>query len=383
MKELIKLDGLKVTELVTTIEQFTEKATETIDKILSRLPKDLESLDVTAGDEMEQQAMMVYSKVDDRAKQLKESRLEITRVFDDYKKKFTKPEERIGEKLDEIKSFSEDWTREKMRRRRIEDEKRAAEREKKRKELEAYNAMIKHYFNLSMVAFRELKQKTENAYYTCSSVDELNKIVDRLKTKLSHEKIKAVFQKQRDLNPFEFSDFGVIIEVKEVLPKVIENEKQYVEEYYKLIEDLINFYPSQVEKIKNQSEVQRKAEAEALRKKQEEDDAEMEAELQRQAQEEAQKKAIENLNEGLSTAQPAVEISKGVSVKLKYDCKTHDDLLRIMQWYVHSIFSNEDFEMLNKRLSFMRTAASKALNDTGEMIKDVPIKEDIRVRRTK
>lgn len=381
--ELAKLDSQKIGELVVNIDQFTEKAIDTIDKVVERLPKNLQELDVLQGDNAEKKVMEIYGKIDDKAKELKKERLEFTRIFDDYKKRFTEPEKQVNDKLSEIKSFAENWNAEKVRRKRVEAEKLEHERIKRQREAEMYNQMISHYFSLSMIAFREMKQKTENAFYGCDTPEKLDSIVERLKTNLSEEKIRANFQKQRDLNVFEIDGVQDLMKIKEALPKIVENEEKYVQEYYKLISDLVSFYPSQLEKIKTQNAEQKKAEAERLKKKQEEDDARMEAELKAKAEAEAQAKALENLNNELMTAEPSVDISKNASVKLKYDPQNHAELLKVIQWYIHNEYANEDFEKLNKLLSFMRTSADKVLNDTGELIDGVPTKEDVRVRKSR
>lgn len=381
--ELAKLDSQKIGELVVNIDQFTEKAISTIDKVVERLPKNLQELDVLKGNETEKAVMEIYGKIDNKAKELKKERLEVTRIFDEYKKRFTEPEKLVGDKLSDIKSFAENWNSEKIRRKRVEDEKLEAERLKRQREAEMYNQMISHYFNLSMIAFREMKQKTENAFYGCDTPEKLDSIVDRLKTNLSEEKIRANFQKQRDLNVFEIDGVQDLVNIKEAMPKIVENEEKYVQEYYNLISDLISFYPSQLEKIKTQNEAEKKAEAERLKQKQAEDDARMEAELKAKAEAEAQAKALENLNAELMTAEPSVEISKNASVKLKYYPTNHAELLKVIQWYIHNEYGNEDFETLFNKLSFMRTSADKALNDVGEVITGVPTKEDVRVRKNR
>jgi len=379
--ELAKLDSQKIGELVVNIAQFTEKAISTIDKVVDRLPKNLQELDVLQGDESEKAVMEIYGKIDDKAKELKKERLEFTRIFDEYKKRFTEPEKLVNDKLSEIKSFAENWNAEKIRRKRLEDEKLEAERLERQRESELYHQMINHYFNLSMIAFREMKQKTENAFYNCDTPEKLESIVDRLKTNLSAEKIRANFQKQRDLNVFEIDGVQDLLKIKDAMPKIVENEEKYVQEYYKLISDLISFYPSQIEKIKTQNEAEKNAEAERLKQKQADDDARMEAELAAKKEAEAQAKALENLNNELMNAEPSVGVSKNASVKLKYDPQNHAELLKVIQWYIHNEFAKEDFETLFARLSFMRTSADRALNDVGEVIEGVPTKEDVSVRK--
>lgn len=381
--ELAKLDSQKIGELVTNIDQFTEKAISTIDKIISQFPKDLTTLDSLKIKEYENTVLEFHKKIDDKYVLLKNDRLEYTRILDEWKKRFTAPEKLVSEKLDGLKFLIERTTLELKRREDEQEARQQAERKKRQREAEMYNQMISHYFNLSMIAFREMKQKTENAFYNCDTPEKLDSIVERLKTNLSEEKIRANFQKQRDLNVFEIDGVQDLMKIKEAMPKIVENEEKYVQEYFKLISDLISFYPSQLEKIKTQNAEQKKLEAERLKQKQAEDDARMEAELKAKAEAEAQAKALENLNNELMTAEPSVGVSKNVSVKLKYAPTTHAELLKVIQWYIHNEYGNEDFETLFARLSFMRTSADKVLNDTGELIDGVPTKEDVRARKSR
>lgn len=381
MKELQKIEVKNIATLYTGVESFAEKVKKNVEVLTAKLPTDLTTLNVVEGDKIEAQLMNVYSSQDNKLKEYKSERLDTTRKFDAIKKQFTSLESEIDTENQKLKSWVENYSSEKLRRKRVEEEKLEAERLKKEKENQLYNAMIEHYFNLSLISFRELKQKTENAYFGADTVEKLDNIVSRLKNNLSEEKIRAQFQKQRDLNVFEIDGVKDLEKIAEAMPKIAENEKQYITEYYDLCKYLVDFYPSQVEKIKNQDEEQRKLEAERLKQKQAEDDAKLEAELEAKKKAEAQAKALEGLNESLQ-ATPTVELGKGVSTKMKYYPENHAELLKIIQWYLGSEYAKEDFEKLNSRLSFMRTAADKALNDYGEVIEGVPAKEDVRVRKT-
>ena len=381
MKELQKIEAKNIATLYTGVEEFAKKVKKNVEILTSKLPTDLETLNVVEGDKIEAQLMNVYSSIDTKFKEYKSERLNVTRQLDAIKKQFTSLESEIDSENQKLKSWVENYSSEKLRRKRVEEEKLEAERLKKEKENQLYNKMIEHYFNLSFISFRELKQKTENAYFGADTVEKLDNIVSRLKTNLSEEKIRATFQKQRDLNVFEIDGVQDLEKIKEAMPRIVENEKKYISEYYDLCKYLVDFYPSQLEKIKTQDEEQRKLEAEKLKQKQAEDDAKLEAELEAKKQAEAQAKALEGLNESLQ-ATPSVELGKGVSTKMKYYPENHAELLKIVQWYIGNEYAKEDFEKLNSRLSFMRTSADKAMNDEGEVIDGVTVKEDIRVRKT-
>lgn len=381
MKGLEKIEAKSIKELYVNVEDLNKKIKNNIEILLSKLPTDLKSLNIVEGDEFEEIAMNVYSKQDSKIKEFKDKRLQITRQFDAAKKQFINLENEANEENQKAKKWVEDYASEKLRREKIEDEKKEKERKAKEKEREIYNNAISHYFDLSLKSFNSLKQKTENAYFKAASEDELNDITNRLKNNLSEDKIRGAFQKARDLNSFEIEDAGKLLIIKEILPKVKENEEQYVQDYFELCKNLINFYPTQLEKIKNADEDKKKEEAKKLEQKQKEEAEELQKALDQKKKEQAQEKAIKDMGESLE-AKPSIELRAGTSVKMKYYPKNHAELLKIVQWYVKNEYTDVDFDTLNKRLSFMRTAADKALNDFGELIEGVHYKEDVRVRKT-
>lgn len=382
MNELAKIQPQEISGVLSEMEVFSEKVKITVATIASRLPNDLTSINVIDGDDIERQAMGVYSQIDEKLTSLKKKRMDVTRIFDSVKSQFTEKEGYVSLEISKIKDFSQRWNSEKLKRRRAEDEKKEDEMLSKKREQELISKMTEHYFNLSMIAFREMKQKAENLYYECKTVMELNAVVDRMKNNVSQEKIAANFQKQRDLNPFILNGVHDTLKFKEIIPKIVENEKKYIDEYHKILTDLISFSPSQAAKIQQQNEADRAAEIDKLKAKQAADDAAMEAELQAKMKADEQARAVANLNEMLVNATPAIEMSKGTSVRMNYECVNHSDLLKVIQWYIHNVYAKEDFKTLAKRLSFMVTAANKALNDTGEVIEGVPTKEDVTVRKT-
>ena len=225
MKELQKIEAKNIATLYTGVEEFAKKVKKNVEILTSKLPTDLETLNVVEGDKIEAQLMNVYSSIDTKFKEYKSERLNVTRQLDAIKKQFTSLESEIDSENQKLKSWVENYSSEKLRRKRVEEEKLEAERLKKEKENQLYNKMIEHYFNLSFISFRELKQKTENAYFGADTVEKLDNIVSRLKTNLSEEKIRATFQKQRDLNVFEIDGVQDLEKIKEAMPRIVENEK--------------------------------------------------------------------------------------------------------------------------------------------------------------
>ena len=149
MKELQKIEVKNIETLYTGVEEFANKVKKNVEVLTSKLPTDLETLNVVEGDKIEAQLMSVYSSQDTKLKEYKKERLNVTRQLDAIKKEFTSLESEIDSENQKLKSWVENYSSEKLRRKRVEEEKLEAERLKKEKENQLYNQMIEHYFNLS------------------------------------------------------------------------------------------------------------------------------------------------------------------------------------------------------------------------------------------
>lgn len=383
-EELAKIDKVEITALSKEVVSFEKKVTDNVAKMSGKLPKNLSELEVTKGDSIEKQVMAVYSKIDGKAADLKEKRLEFTRVFDKFKKGFTESEKNVKTESDKLKGFAIAWNSEKNRRVKAEQEKLRKDQERKQKKNEVYGKMLKHYLGWSYAAYSDLKQRTENKYYSITDMEKLKEFVVRMKDNFSDDLLKKGFNKLRTENPFDLGDMSNLLSIKDVMPELIKKENEYTEEYKSFVKYLIDFYPSRVEQLKEmkEDEAKRKEEAEKLKAQQEKERKEQEEALAREVEDKEREKNIEALSESLE-AEPSTEMSKGANVKLKYYPKDKAQLLKIINWYLTEEYSEMDFETLNKRLSFMRTAADRALNNDGLEIEGVEYKEDVRVRKSR
>jgi hypothetical protein len=86
-----------------------------------------------------------------------------------------------------------------------------------------------------------------------------------------------------------------------------------------------------------------------------------------------------------SKATPATEIAKGTVVKQKYQAKSHKGHVAIIQWWVANCMNLMTLEELQTKLSFMRTAADKSLNEgKGRIEADgLEVVEDYSTRTTR
>ena len=76
-------------------------------------------------------------------------------------------------------------------------------------------------------------------------------------------------------------------------------------------------------------------------------------------------------------------LTKGTTVKMKYDVQTHKQMLSIIQYWVVNCMNLLTIDDLKKKLSFTITACNEALNKDGEIIEGVPTIEDVRTRLSK
>src|SRR5690606_15537720 len=148
------------------------------------------------------------------------------------------------------------------------------------------------------------------------------------------------------------------------------------------IKELIVFIPSRIEQLKELNEEAKKQEAIKLKEKQQKEIEEAQAKQKQESEDKLMEERTAAVVESID-AEAATELSKGASVKLKYNPTNHTELLKLINWYLQNQFIEEDFQTIQKRLSFMLTSAERALNNDGETIDGVPTKEVVSKRRTK
>lgn len=367
---------------IETHENLQEKVSQTVETLLERLPKDFKDIEVVQGDQIEKQVQTVVDKIKDSANEQQKRRMLFTRKFDEIKKGFTSSEKIIREAIEKLDNFIIGWNEEKLKRQREEQEKIAKQQEKAHRLIEAKTRIAEHYLTLILRYSTEEINKLETSFYQKNET-ELKEWADKFKN------WDASGLKNRWFNMFKensYPDIRFEEEKKIELDYVNENLEGFVDEkinqFKEKLQELITFVPSRIEQLKTQNEEEKKKEAEKLKAKQEAEKADQEAKQKAALAAAEQEEKIANAVESID-AVPQTELSKGASVKLKYYPKDHSELLKMINWYLQNEYTNEDFEKLNKRLSFMRTAADSQLNKEGLVIDGVTYKEEIKKRRTK
>lgn len=379
---LITIDSKKLNEVLTDVETFKNQVSTTVNALAEKLPKDLTPTDVSIIDAFDAKSMEVYSKIESKYKELYNNRRVFTSMFDEVKKKFTTPENEVKSKLEELKNISIACNTEKLRRKRVEEEKENQKQLEKQRIIDLEASILKHYSDVALRSFFEMKERTENAFYKMTDPKNLTEFVEKMKG-FDESKLKKSFEENRklDKNKYQLDNVEDLKVMPNLFPKIAEMEKGWINEYVELLNTLTNYLPSRLEQLKEINEDKIKEESELLKKKQDEEKLKSEEAEKQRLENQLHETKIDALTESLE-ATSNIEMNKGASTKLKYYPGDHKSLLKIIMWYLQNEYQNEDFDMLFKRLSFMRTAADKSLNE-GVVIDCVDYKEDVRVRKVK
>lgn len=388
MSQLIKKEDVKIEShlIITQIERHDNlkiKVVETVETLLKRLPEDLSKLEVVNGDKMEQTVQGVLNKMSDASKKVKDSRMEYTRIFDNVKRNFTSIEKEIEYELSKLNSFVLDWNSEKLKRQREEEEKIRKFQLEKERLINLRSDIRTYYLTLVIKFYNENKESFQNKFYSFDSEEKLKEWSDKIK-RWNPDSLFSVWNRWvSDSTIVDRKNEKEVVIEKEILEGEIQNcITEKINDFKKDVSELLTFIPSRIEQIKSLDAKSKEEEAKKLKEKQEKERLESEAKMRADAEAKKQEEKIEAVVNSIE-AEPDTQLSKGASVKLKYYPENHSELLKIINWYIHNEYKNEDFDKLNNRLSFMRAAADRALNNDGEIIDGVTHKEELKKRRTK
>ena len=380
------IDANKLKEVFELNEGLTLRATESLNNRAKTLPIDLSLLTVAEGDGIEKEINDLRKRGSDAIKICKDRRMVFTRQFDLMKKAFTEQETSIENALIPYKSFADNWNAEKYKRQQ-------AEQQESNKKIAEENAKIeyKQYLQEQLTAkcyslIEEYSKRMNDKFYSCTLGN-----IDTYKAELEGYLPKQL--KGQDLL-VELQKHPLLMEeqINEIQLATMNEATKELSQIFttKLIAEcnrIIEMVPGRKEELVRISNDENEAKrvAERIAKEEEERKAQIEkekAEAEAKAKEEANASKMDVAFENASISQETT-LTKGTSVKMKYDVQTHKQMLNIIQYWVVNYMNLLTIEDLKKKLSFTITACNEALNKDGEVIEGVPTVEDIRTRLTK
>ena len=380
------IDSSKLKEVFELNEGLTTRALENLNSKAKSLPIDLTLLTVAEGDSIESEINDLRKRGSDAIKMCKDRRMIFTRQFDLMKKAFTEQESSIETALIPYKSFADNWNTEKYKRQQ-------SEQQESNKKIAEENAKIEYKQYVQ-------EQRTAKCY---ALIEEYSK---RMNDKFYSCTLGNIYAYKADLEgyiPKQLKGIDLLIELQKhpllteeqaneiQLATLNESTKELSQIYMsKLIAEcnrIIELVPGRKEELvriaNDDSETKRVAER--IAKEEEERKAQLEkdkSEAEAKAKDEANASKMDLAFENASISQETT-LTKGTTVKMKYDVQNHKQMLSIIQYWVVNCMNLLTIDDLKKKLSFTITACNEALNKDGEIIEGVPTIENVRTRLSK
>lgn len=380
------IDSSKLKEVFELNEGLTTRALENLNSKAKSLPIDLTLLTIAEGDRIESEINDLRKRGADAIKMCKDRRMIFTRQFDLMKKAFTEQETSIENALIPYKSFADSWNAEKYKRQQ-------AEQQESNKRIAEENAKIeyKQYVQEQLTAkcyalIGEYSKRMNDKFYSCTlgNIDTYKaELEGYIPKQLNGIDLLIVLQNHPLLTEEQMNNIQL---------STLENSTTELSQIYtsKLIAEcnrIIELVPGRKEELVRiaNDESEAKRVADRIAKEEEERKAQIEkdkSEAEAKAKAEANASKMDVAFENASISQETT-LTKGTTVKMKYDVQTHKQMLSIIQYWVVNCMNLLTIDDLKKKLSFTITACNEALNKDGEIIEGVPTIEDVRTRLSK
>lgn len=319
---------------------------------------------------------------------MNDARKPFTQFFDNIKGQFTAEEAKVKEVLEELKQQDDNWQREKGRRQKEEDAKIAAELAKKEERI-TYRAAI---FTTITDSFSHDRLNTINKMwdkFNEQSLESIDNYVEKLKvwTPTLTDNQFAQYAMNGNLTAKHLSG-DEVAEIYEAVKAELKPQisAKYTEtitaERDRAILELES-RKAELNRIINDAQAAQEAQERMAKEKAEREQAARD-EQKAKEQEVLMNAEAEKTNaifDAHADAIPVVGISKGTQVKKKYKVTAAGGYIAIIQSWVKNELPTLTADELEKKLSFMVTAANKRLN-AGETLeaKGLEVEEDYSTR---
>lgn len=363
-------------EILSANKSLSERA---VAGMKIELPAISNSLDVIVGDETETRVSDLRTRASEAIKMNKERRMPFTKRMDEVKSMFTAAENAIQAESDRLKAWADQWNGEKARR--------ATELQKENEAKLAHeNAKVDYAAHVVQciekqyhINYADVVARMNSKFYA-QAIPEIDFYGEGLK---AWAPTFQPFEYWVDKHPRLTEDEMKPIKSEAEQAHLPVMQKDWQERLTAERDRLISLIParkSELERIAQdanaaaETEVRIKAEA-AERAEQL---AKQEAERAAAAESEANVLKMQNAFEQ-AAVQPAVQVSAGTVQKKKYAPTSHKEFIPLIQWWVANSMALMTVDDLTKKLSFVLTAANKALNN-GTAIEGVPVADDFSTR---
>lgn len=375
MANLVKIDPTHVDSLIDKRNAFISAVKKSVADCQSKIPADVETLDTPTLTNLQSSVKDLADRILAKNKDLKEERMELTRKLDDVKKFFTSIEKSAEDEVAPLSVYVSNVAKELLRRHRAEEAKIEAARRAKEYEANLKINIDKHFTSLLKSNFVDYFNKLESKIYGMD-IEALNSVPGKLAE--IRGGAKAMIERLVQRNPFalQINNENTASILYDCFKSYETGLYRELEAFYeKSIVDLELLSRSRKAQLE-QGLVDANADSEALKDKHEKALETVSNEVEKKAKESALNAVIDVVSD--TQAANDVNIEK-IKVKLKYEPKTHSELLEIVKMYISEKFGSEPLPTLLNRLSFMVTYANSELSN-GKVIDGVTTVEDVKVK---
>lgn len=342
----------------------------------------LTSLEVLAGDKLEQEVNDLRSKVAESEKYSRERRMYYTKQFDVIKSAFTTMEKDILTAGTHLKRFCDAWNAEKARRQAEQDRQNELKIAHDNALADFSAHVSKEIYLRHNLSLKESLDKMSNTFYA-KRINDIEAYGQTLREWTPQAPaIMYSYMPSNRLTQEEENKLRAQAEAM-LFPELA---KQWCEKMTAERDRLVELIPSRIlelQRIQNDATEAAKeaARIEEERKQREADLAKEAAEQQAAAELTASTDKLNNMLVQAALA-PAAQLSKGASRKFKYDPASHKEFVPIINYWATKCMALLTIDEVKKKLSFMITAANKELAK-GTRIEGVTTVEDFSTRTSR
>lgn len=378
--------------VLTINTQLRDRAVQSISQKLEMIKAyDLSTLEVTQGDIIDSELNDLQVRGTDSIELNKDRRSVFTKEFDRIRSLFTQSENDILFQVDLIKKWRSSWNAEKNRR--IVEAQKAQQQklEKQNAEIAFSNDVTTAINNYYIVEKANMIDRINQAFYL-KTIEELTS-EHYQKTLKEYNPIMPDFDFSKGikphplLQPTEMQTLADAVKQKQFVALAADFNQSVKEECNRLL----LLIPTRVAELKR---IEEDAEAAKIARERQEREAKERNEALEKQRQEINQAAEATAAEAEMTAsfdavvaQPAISLSKGTKQKQKYTPTTHKAFIAIITWWVKNNMNLLTIDELNKKFSFMLTAANKSLNDSnGSTVIEAEgllIEDDFKTRGTR
>lgn len=351
---------------------LADRAVKSVSEVIAPIKAiDLTTIDAETMEAHDTTLAGLQTRLKDAYTLMNGDRAPFTKLFDEIKSRFTAEEKKVVSIGEEVKSIRDGWQKEKARRNQLAAQETAIKLEKQQALIDAKTYFAKFIIDKFATAAVHTIQRMHSKFYSLSET-ELDAYASQLKGwsgVLDNDTWNTFLTGMINPKPQLLTGEQMQVLLNEVVveqrPKLsAEWKERMVSERDGLIE-LVPSRKMELERIANDEAAAKEAE-DRIAEEQKEREAKMKQDALSMVSATETNAEVEKVNASFDAAANGgnvVSLAKGTSVKKKYQPKSHKAHVAIIQWWVTNCMPKMTLEELQTKLSFMRTAADKALNE--------------------